>query len=148
MKLINLLEAPEIKRNIESGWRTDENRKIAKKYDKEFFDGDRVNGYGGYFYDGRWQKVAEKIKNVYHLNSESSVLDIGCAKGFLLFDLQEKIPGIHIAGIDISEYAINKTLDGYGKYMYDKFGDDNDAASAHYYDEVLENQMRKKFSHI
>jgi len=118
MREINLLNCfSKIKRNIEPSWRKKENKVIAKRYDKEFFDGDRVNGYGGYYYDGRWKGVVKNIQEIYKINSESSVLDIGCAKGFLLYDLQDMIPGIKIAGIDISEYAINHAMGGYNKYL-------------------------------
>ena len=119
MAEINLLEKshPQIKRIVEKGWRTEENKIIAKRYDKEFFDGDRVNGYGGYFYDGRWRHVVDAMKRHYGINENVSVLDIGCAKGFLLHDLQEMIPGIKVAGIDISNYAINKAIDGYAGYL-------------------------------
>jgi len=109
MRQVNLLKsAPRIKRRFDSNWRTDKNRIIAKRFDKEFFDGDRANGYGGYTYDGRWKDVVNRLEGIYSINSESSVLDIGCAKGFLLYDLQNMIPGIKVAGLDISEYAINQ----------------------------------------
>ena len=115
---INILESfPKTKRIIEKGWRTEENKQLAKLYEKEFFDGERVNGYGGYYYDGRWRAVVKKLQEIYNLNSQSSVLDIGCGKGFLLFDLQDMIPGIKIAGLDISKYALNKTMDGYANYL-------------------------------
>jgi len=118
MRKINLFEKshPKIKRKIEPGWRKEENKIIAKRYDKEFFDGERVNGYGGYYYDGRWRHVVELMKKLYDLDKESAVLDIGCAKGFLLFDLQDMVSGIKVAGLDISEYALNHAMDGYAKY--------------------------------
>ena len=117
MKEINLLEdVPKTNRKIEEGWRTEENKIIARRYDKEFFDGERVNGYGGYYYDGRWRKVVQRLKELYKIDSESAVLDIGCAKGFLLYDLQEMISGIKVAGFDISEYSINHALDKFGIY--------------------------------
>jgi len=113
MREINLLKsAPRIARKFDSNWRTDKNRIIARRFDKEFFDGDRANGYGGYVYDGRWKNVVNNLKEIYGINPESSVLDIGCAKGFLLYDLREMIPGIKIAGLDISEYAINHAMNG------------------------------------
>jgi len=118
MAEINLFEgSPKSERKTEKGWRTIKNKIIARKYDGEFFDGDRVNGYGGYYYDGRWRAVVKKLQELYKINSESSVLDIGCAKGFLLYDLQDIIPGIKVAGIDISKYAINKAMDKFGEYM-------------------------------
>ena len=125
MREFNLLEKSHpqsTKRKVEPGWRTTENKIIAKRYDREFFDGDRINGYGGYTYDGRWRHVVEAMKEHYNINSESAILDIGCAKGFLLFDLQDMIPGIKVAGLDVSEYAINKAMDGYVKYLIDKQG--------------------------
>ena len=108
MKQINLLKsAPRIKRRFDN-WRTDKNRIIAKRFDEEFFDGDRANGYGGYTYDGRWKDVVNRLEAIYGINSKSSVLDVGCAKGFLLYDLQDMISGIKVAGLDILEYAINQ----------------------------------------
>ncbi len=118
MAEVNLRESfPKIERRVEKGWKTEENKRIAKQYGRDFFDGDRINGYGGYYYDGRWRSVVEKLKELYHINHESSVLDIGCAKGFLLFDLQEMLPGIKVAGIDISRYAVNKAMDGYANCL-------------------------------
>jgi len=118
MAEVNLLESfPKSKRVFNQEWRTDEHRKIARCFDKEFFDGDRAHGYGGYRYDGRWKKVAEKLKEIYNLTSESIVLDIGCGKGFLLHDLQNLIPGIKVIGLDVSEYAINNSLDGLKEYL-------------------------------
>ena len=123
MRKIDLLQVPQIERIIKEGWRTEKNKLIAKQYGKEFFDGDRVNGYGGYYYDGRWKKVVEKLKQFYGINENSSVLDIGCGKGFLLYDLLDMIPGIKVSGIDISEYAINKALDKLGIHkMKEKTG--------------------------
>lgn len=118
MRCLNLLESfPKSSRKIEKGWRTEENKKIARKFGKEFFDGERVNGYGGYYYDGRWKEVSKRIQKEYEIDSNSSVLDIGCAKGFLLYDLQEMITGIRVVGIDISKYAINHAMEGYGNYI-------------------------------
>jgi SAM-dependent methyltransferase len=82
------------------------NRTIALKFGKEYFDGTRNQGYGGYKYDGRWIPIAEDIVNRYNLKEGSKVLDIGCAKGFLVKDLMIVCPGIQVFGIDISEYAI------------------------------------------
>ena len=114
MEEINLLEsAPRVARKFDTNWRTDKNRVIAKRFDQEFFDGDRVNGYGGYKYDGRWRKVVEKLREVYGINERSSILDVGCAKGFLVYDLKDMVPGVKTVGIDISNYAINHAMDGH-----------------------------------
>jgi protein-L-isoaspartate(D-aspartate) O-methyltransferase len=80
--------------------------KIAKKFDFDYWDGDRRFGYGGYHYDGRWRDVAEAIVRHYGVRSGDRVLDVGCGKGFLLYDLQQTVPGLNIRGIDISLYAI------------------------------------------
>lgn len=80
--------------------------KIAKQYGREYWDGDRKFGYGGYKYDGRWEKVAKALADHYGLKAGDRVLDIGCGKGFLLYDLTRVVPGIEVCGIDISEYAV------------------------------------------
>lgn len=80
--------------------------KLAKQFSVDYWDGDRKVGYGGYRYDGRWRIVAEKLAEVYQLRAGDRVLDVGCGKGFLLYDLTQVVPGIEIVGIDISNYAI------------------------------------------
>ncbi len=117
MREINLLEKSHPFKKKDIVPRTEENKIIAKRYDKEFFDGDRINGYGGYYYDGRWRHVVEAMQKLYGINENSAILDIGCGKGFLLYDLQEMIPGIKVAGIDISEYALNKAMDKLGLHL-------------------------------
>jgi SAM-dependent methyltransferase len=113
MRELNLLDQyPKANRNLAAGYRTEENMRIAKQYGRDFFDGDRVNGYGGYRYDGRWVAVARRIRELYGLNAGSSVLDIGCAQGFLMHDLRAEIPGITVAGLEISRYAIDNAMNG------------------------------------
>ena len=84
---------------------------IAKKFGREYFDGDRIYGYGGYKYDGRWVPVAKKIISKYNLSDGSKVLDIGCAKGFLLQDLKNECNGLKVYGLDVSKYAVSKVSD-------------------------------------
>lgn len=79
---------------------------VACKFDQDYWDGDRLTGYGGYRYDGRWRLVAEAMADAYALESGMRVLDVGCGKGFLLFDLLETVPGLEVVGIDVSSYAI------------------------------------------
>lgn len=93
-----------------------EDKKIAEKLDFSFYDGDRSKGYGGYYYDGRWRAVAEKIKERYNLTEKSKVLIDRCHKGFLVYDLKKLIPGIIIYGIHPSEYPINHAMEGYGRW--------------------------------
>jgi len=85
-------------------------REVAKKFEREYFDGDRGQGYGGYRYDGRWVPVAERIRDHYRLEAGQRVLDVGCAKGFLLHDLARAVPGLRIAGLDVSAYAIGQAM--------------------------------------
>jgi ubiquinone/menaquinone biosynthesis C-methylase UbiE len=117
MEEVDLLKKPKTKRRIDPDWRKERNRKIAREFGKEFFDGERVNGYGGYGYDGRWIKVAERIRDRYGLDGRSSFLDVGCAKGFLLHDLRIVISGISVAGVDISRYAIENGMEDVKPFM-------------------------------
>ena len=73
--------------------RTVINKMYAWQLDKEYYDGNRLNGYGGFKYDGRWKKLLPKIIKKYRLTKKSKVLDLGCKKGFLLKDLNILIPG-------------------------------------------------------
>ena len=86
-------------------------KKLSWKLDQEYFDGTRAQGLGGYYYDGRWKSVARRLAEHYDIGRESSVLDIGCAKGFLLHDFMEEYPGITVAGLDISSYAIREATE-------------------------------------
>ena len=91
--------------------------KIAKRFDREFWDGDRKFGYGGYRYDGRWRAVAEQLARYYELKAGDRVLDVGCGKGFLLYELLQVVPDIEVAGIDISEYAITTAKEEVRPYL-------------------------------
>lgn len=79
---------------------------VAKKFAADYWDGSRHTGYGGYKYDGRWRPVAEALSKHYQLKAGSRVLDVGCGKAFLLYELMLAVPGIDVRGIDISSYAI------------------------------------------
>ena len=84
--------------------------KIAKKYGKDYWDGKRDYGYGGYkFIKDYWKPVALKLIKKYKLNNKSRILDIGCGKGFLLYEIKKILPNINIVGIDISKYGINNS---------------------------------------
>ncbi len=80
---------------------------VAIKFGKDYWDGDRKYGYGGYKYDGRWLPVAEKIAKHYQLKPGDKILDVGCGKGFLMYEFTQVVPGINVTGIDISQYAID-----------------------------------------
>jgi protein-L-isoaspartate(D-aspartate) O-methyltransferase len=79
---------------------------LAKRWDFDYWDGDRRINYGGYRYDGRWAKVATAIAEHYGVKSGDKILDVGCGKGFLLYDFTQVVPGVEVWGIDISVYAI------------------------------------------
>ena len=120
MAEINLLDTyPNLNRDVEERFKqiTDKHHKIAREFGQDFFDGDRLVGYGGYKYDGRWVSVVEKFRDYYGLAPENSVLDVGCAKGFMLYDFMKVIPGIKIAGVDISEYAIANAMEDVKPYV-------------------------------
>jgi ubiquinone/menaquinone biosynthesis C-methylase UbiE len=112
---IDLLENyPRTKRNVEErgATKTEEVRRVARQFGQEFFDGDRQYGYGGFKYFPRfWQPVIPTFEKHYTLTSSSSLLDVGCAKGFMLHDLEELIPGILLAGVDVSDYAIEHAME-------------------------------------
>jgi SAM-dependent methyltransferase len=80
---------------------------LAKKWGYDYWDGDRRINYGGYRYiEGRWEKVARAMAGHYGLKAGDRILDVGCGKGFLLFDFTKVVPGIEVHGLDVSEYAI------------------------------------------
>jgi SAM-dependent methyltransferase len=83
-----------------------ESAEVACRFGAEYWDGERRYGYGGYRYDGRWLPIAEAIAKHYGLNAGDRVLDVGCGKGFLLYELTRAVPGLIVAGLDISAYAI------------------------------------------
>ena len=102
-------------RYVGSNLRTIDHRIIASYRDKRLYDGNRNCGYGGFKYDGRWKEIALKICREYNLNNNSSLLQLGCEKGFLLNDLKNLYPNMRIQGLDISEYAINNSMESVKK---------------------------------
>lgn len=112
MEIDLLKNYPKPKRNLtERSLKTEEDVRIARKFGPNFFDGDRKHGYGGYRYDEKFFApcIPDFIKQ-YELTRDSKILDIGCAKGFMLFDFMKAIPGVTLRGIDISEYAIENAM--------------------------------------
>lgn len=89
---------------------SDDFRTIARRFGREYFDGERTTGYGGYRYDGRWIPIARRIRDFYGLRAGHRVLDIGCAKGFLLHDLVAEVPGLEVVGLDVSDYALREAM--------------------------------------
>lgn len=121
MAEVNLLDQyPRSKRPVEERGKliTEEHRKIARQFGKEFFDGDRLYGYGGYSYHPRfWQLTVKRFRDHYKLNENARILDVGCGKGFMLHDFKELMPDIDIAGIDISQYAIDNAMETVAPYL-------------------------------
>lgn len=115
-----LINYPKTKRNVKErgASKTEEDRAIARKFEKDFFDGDRKHGYGGFSYQSRfWQPVIPTFQKHFGITSKSSVLDVGCGKGFMIHDLSALIPGITVKGVDISEYGIANTIDDMKQYV-------------------------------
>jgi len=89
---------------------TEQEKQVAKEFGREFFDGDRKHGYGGFSYNPKyWTETVKLFIEKYDLNEKSSVLDVGCGKGFMLVDLLKAIPTLDLSGIDISSYAIENS---------------------------------------
>lgn len=92
--------------------------RVSRRFDHDYWDGERRFGYGGYRYDGRWKNVAQGLIDIYGLGNSSRVLDVGCGKGFLLYELQMLLPGLAIAGFDISGYAINAAKEEVKEHLF------------------------------
>ena len=91
---------------------------ISKKYGKEYWDGNRRYGYGGYkFIPGYWKGVAQALIKNYKLNNESKIIDLGCGKAYLLHEIKKILPCINMVGIDISTYAIDNSTDEIKPYL-------------------------------
>ena len=91
---------------------TEENKLISKQFGRDYFDGDRKHGYGGYSYHPRfWTETVKYIRDYYQLPDDASILDIGCAKGFMLYDFMQLMPKAKLAGLDVSDYAVENALD-------------------------------------
>ncbi len=113
-KIDLLINYPNTKRNVKDrgATKTEKDRAIARKFGMEFFDGDRKHGYGGFSYNARfWQPVIPTFQKHFGLTASSSVLDVGCAKGFMMHDMAELISGIIVKGVDISDYAIENAIE-------------------------------------
>ena len=91
----------------------------AKEYEFDYWDGSRRYGYGGYKYmPGRWKPVAELLIKNYNLNNNSSVLDVGCGKAFLLYEMKLLLPNLKISGFDISKHGIAQAKERISKGLF------------------------------
>ena len=113
-KEIDLLKNyPKAKRDLSKRLesKTEEVRSVARKFDKEFFDGERKFGYGGFSYNSKyWSEVVRDFIDYYNLDDGSKILDVGCAKGFMIYDFFRLNPNLDLHGIDISKYAIENSV--------------------------------------
>jgi len=108
MAEVNLLAAlPKGKRKLDArSTKTPDHVLVSREYEQVYFDGPREYGYGGYRYDGRWVAVARDMVKHFGLKPGDRVLDVGCAKGFLVKDFMIACPGLEAFGVDCSEYAL------------------------------------------
>jgi SAM-dependent methyltransferase len=118
---INLLDQyPQSSRPIDERAQlvTDEHRRTARQFGIAYFDGDRMHGYGGYSYHPRfWQATVQRLGDYYGLADGASVLDVGCAKGYMLHDFKAMAPGLTVAGVDVSTYAIENAIDPVKQFL-------------------------------
>lgn len=108
---------PKEPRYVGPNIRTIKSKIIASYRDKGYYDGDRNNGYGGFKYDGRWEKVADMMCEEYGLSEKSALLQVGCEKGFLLHEFHGKFPSMKIRGFEMSEYAIENSMPSIKQYI-------------------------------
>lgn len=122
MAEINLLDLyPRSKRPIEerNNLITEDHRAAARQFGKQYFDGNRLFGYGGYSYHPRfWQATVKKFRDHYQLDDNTTILDVGCAKGFMLFDFKQLMPNARTLGIDISTYALENAEETIKPYLF------------------------------
>ena len=91
----------------------------AKEYEFDYWDGDRRYGYGGYkFIEGRWAPVAQALIDTYGLKDGSKVLDVGCGKAFLLYEMKKILPGLQVAGFDISQHGLAEAQDEIKPHLF------------------------------
>lgn len=110
MAEINLMDRyPRSKRSLGSRQDvTPEDIAIACQFGRDYFDGDRKRGYGGYNYHPRfWQETVQRFRDHYQLPPDARVLDVGCGKGFMLYDFKQLMPDLQITGVDVSQYALD-----------------------------------------
>ena len=122
-----LVNYPKPKRDVtgRAQSKSEDDRALARKFGKEFFDGDRSHGYGGFSYNPRfWEPVVPTFQRYWDILPNTSLLDIGCAKGFMMYDFHRLIPGIKVEGIDISDYAIENGIEEMKPFMKVASADD------------------------
>jgi SAM-dependent methyltransferase len=110
----------------------------AKEYEFDYWDGDRRYGYGGYRYiEGRWAPVAQALIETYGLKRDARILDVGCGKAFLLYELKKLLPEAQIAGFDVSQHGLASAMDGVRPYLYSYRAQDRYPYGDKHFDLVL-----------
>lgn len=122
---INLLDRyPRSKRPIDERGAAikPEHRAVARQFDRDYFDGERLHGYGGYHYHPRfWQETVKRLRDHFALPENASLLDVGCGKGFMMHDFKALMPGLTVQGLDISRYALDNAMEDMKPFI--KLGD-------------------------
>ncbi len=122
MSEINLMDKyPRSKRPIDARGEsiTEAHRDVARQFGEQYFDGERLYGYGGYAYHPRfWEETVKRFRDHYNLADNARILDVGCAKGYMLYDFKRLMPNLEIAGVDISEYALEHALETVRPYLH------------------------------
>ena len=110
----------------------------AKEYEADYWDGDRRYGYGGYKYmEGRWKPVAEALIDIYNLSNDSKILDVGCGKAYLLYEIKKLLPEIELAGFDISKHGLADAKDEIGDNLFRYRAQDRYPWGDNYFDLVI-----------
>jgi SAM-dependent methyltransferase len=91
----------------------------AREYEYDYWDGDRRFGYGGYRYlEGRWKPVAQALIDIYGLKDDAKVLDVGCGKAHLLFEMKRLLPGLQVTGFDTSQHGLADAKEEIKPYLF------------------------------
>ena len=120
MEIDLLKKYPVTKRNLDKRktQKSSKSIEIARRFGRDFFDGDKQYGYGGHYYNEKfWSGVVDDFIERYKLTNQSNILDVGCAKGFMLYDFKKKLPNLKVTGIDISEYAVSNGKEELKKFL-------------------------------
>jgi len=109
----------------------------AKEYEFDYWDGDRRYGYGGYKYDGRWKEVAAKLVDIYQLKKNAKILDVGCGKAHLLYELKEMLPSAEVVGFDISKHGLSDAQEKIRPFLLNHKAQESYPWTEKYFDLVI-----------
>lgn len=109
----------------------------AREYEFDYWDGDRRYGYGGYKYDGRWKVVAQRFIDLYQLPEDAKILDVGCGKAHILYELSLLLPKAELHGFDISKHGITTAPEGIQDRLFNYRAQDAYPYGDQYFDLVF-----------